>query len=334
MKSRAELLRSAFLGPDLEIGVPWDELKQPVRDRWEAALKAVQRVPTKVKVRWTVTAEDAAKMMQHIKAGICDAYSAWDDLGENYKEDFIKTFEKLLPRLAAHAVIDVPAGVPSVEELDSIANDAWEDAAAKTTNNRERQHAMLSAIRDRILAGLAAETTTGAVLASEDEVEALARVLHDAYAISRHNEGLGEPRLWADIEPSLKAARINQARAAIAHMRKRPEGLPTREQAEAKWEEVDRTPSHRGDKWRAFYDWILPLLPETATQPEIPNGLPTREELVVMVDDACRDGGDSRHIADAILAALTPYLRDPVGKPELDVTAEEYADWKLQLEGE
>lgn len=243
------------------------------RDHLRAELASLrERDSVPVKVRWTVTAEDAAKMMQHIKAGICDAYSAWDDLGENYKEDFIKTFEKLLPRLAAHSVIDVPAGVPSVPELGEIARRAnLEDSSPGYWNT------VATAIRDRILAGLA-QPSSNAGQFDADEVEALAWVI---YGVRHHGWKWEQAKEWS----------LAQARAAIAHMRKRPEGLPTREQLAQIYN-------------RAYYD-------------SAPEKCRVNWESI---PEACRE--DMVRGIDAILTELAPFLRDPVGW-KLDVTAQQ-----------
>lgn len=79
-------------------------------------------------------------------------------------------------QLAAHAVIDVPAGVPSVPELALLGRNAYQEKLGfgKFGSYKEMSAeaqmgdgAMATAIRDRILAGLAAETTTGAALEGE-----------------------------------------------------------------------------------------------------------------------------------------------------------------------
>lgn len=67
-------------------------------------------------------------------------------------------------QLAAHAVIDVPAGVPSVEELIGVARNARPDYAIDS--------AQVVAIRDAVLAGRA-QPSSNAVQLPADEVEAL-----------------------------------------------------------------------------------------------------------------------------------------------------------------
>lgn len=111
--------------------------------------------------------------------------------------------------------VPVPAGVPSVVELVKIAQDTY----CWRAKGECEWTPVVTAIRDRILAGLAAEMTTGealgAVLASEDEVEALARVLRETHA-----KTCGKvPDAY-----ELDGFRNDAIFAAIAHMRQRPEG--------------------------------------------------------------------------------------------------------------
>lgn len=227
-----------------------------------------QRASVPVKVRVSCSDDDLKnewlRLSKEIGGYQCPELQDWCHEGLMRYRDY----------LASHAVIDAPAGVPSVEKLHDIGEKAYYRAEFGDTN-RSR----VVAIRDAILAGLAAEMTTGealgGVLASEDEVEALARVLCDNW---KNDAGEGIHNGTYD-RGHCREEWNNTARAAIAHSRKRPEGLPTRD---------DIANIIRGEAK------VIPL-----DAPMI-----TRK-------------------ADAILDAFTPYLRDPVGKPELDVTAEE-----------
>lgn len=196
-----------------------------------AALRDRDSVP--VKVRWDVSDD-------HIKMAV--------ELGTFIRLDLDKVAH-LREVFAAHAVIDVPAGVPSVPVYGGW---HFEDGYKIVTNG---------------------QPSSNAGQFDADEVEALARVL---YNVKHHG--------WT--WDKAKAHCVEQARAAIAHMRKRPEGLPTAD--------LLKTIAI------AFYQY---------------SGV---AEMVLDKHDEARFG--------RILAALTPYLGDPVGKPELDVTAVEAMD--------
>lgn len=107
---------------------------------------------------------------------------------------------------------------------------------------------------------------------SADEVETLARVLRAQY--------WGEDRWDGEILNANKEDWLGVARAAIAHTRKRPEGLPTAE-------EIGRVSYWSQSPGSPDWDWSV--------------------------------------TGNAILSALAPWLREPVGW-ELDVTAEEMYD--------
>lgn len=165
---------------------------------------------------------------------------------------------------------------------------------------------------------------TDAALASEDEVEALARVMWQAGM-----RLIGDPPddwTWEDAEQDAYRA---EARAAIAHLRKRPEGLPIRcifcshesLTLAGLREHSAQCKSH--PLWRE---------PESA---ERPKGLPTARDLAILSHKAKLKVGYASHSyerlsdfyiksldvgAEAILSALAPWLRDPVGW-ELDVMA-------------
>lgn len=216
----------------------------------------------------------------------------------------------------AAAVIDVPAGVPSVEELVEI--------ALGTSEPHGVSHRQVAAIRDAVLAGLAQPSSNAVQF---DEVEALARVLREAYA--KHDGDAPEvyPILGFRIE----------ARAAIAHMRKRPEDreylavddLPTRSEMEREYRLIrDVHSGNYNNALVALHDWIAPRLPEHMRKR--PEGLPTADLLKTIAIAFYQYSGVAEMVLDKhdearfgrILAALTPYLRDPVGW-ELDLQPHE-----------
>lgn len=111
------------------------ELEAMKSERYNA-LRQRDTVPAKV--RWGVTAANVYNTFQIERAaGRVKFWSEW-----------------VMDYLAAHAVIDVPAGVPSVEELDAIADEAYSAAAKQSSSAKVRQTAMLTAIRDEVLRGM------------------------------------------------------------------------------------------------------------------------------------------------------------------------------------
>ena len=92
-------------------------LSEVVGLRQELKQARAERRTRPAKVRFDCTAEDAAKEMQCMKHVIRNVYCEWDDLGENYKDDFRKAFDMFLPFLASRAVIEVPADVPSAVDI-------------------------------------------------------------------------------------------------------------------------------------------------------------------------------------------------------------------------
>lgn len=116
--------------------------------------------------------------------------------------------------------------------------------------------------------------------------------------------------------------------------------VPTRAEAEAKYREVhsDRSLTNITD-WHRLWDWLLPFLPTGR-----PDGMPSSNELAKIWWAAFQKSSDEKmpwpnvsaderdlrvwdtDAAEAILTALSPWLRTPTGW-ELDVTAEQFARW-------
>ncbi len=197
--------------------------------------------------------------------------------------------QEFMDYLAKHAVIDV-AGVPSVEELDQIGAKAFTKEGAAEGTPRSCRLTSIAAIRDAVLAGVAAERQaipeTGTTyrrnpandgfvdMPTPAQVEALARALHDAD--ESHSKRY---YTWESRAESIHEDYKVTARAAIAHLSRRPEGLPTAEELAEIVHEVIMNPSLKS-----------PVSP---------------------------------HIVEAILTALRPWLRDPVGWELDDVDAVE-----------
>ena len=192
-----------------------------------------------------------------------------------YIADALDELDDLRSQLAAlreRDAVPVSAGVPSVEELVEI--------ALGTSEPHGVSHRQVAAIRDRILAGLAQPSSKSGQF-DADEVEALARVLCAAYcAVNKYGKE------WESQSSAGRDHYMAEARAAIAHIRKRPEGLPTALMLA-----------------QSAFAAIRPTDSDGPYQPK-----PETDRWVA--------------IADHILAALAPYLRDPVGW-ELDVTWQE-----------
>lgn len=276
---------------------------------YEEAL-AARPQPVKVKVRW-----DTEKVI---------AYA------NNYRGLTENDIEALLDYLAAHAVIDAPAGVPTLEELDTIANDSWEAACVETTDNKKRQHAMLSAIRDAVLAGVREENNKVNELLSDawqqlEELGVVPNSLADTPA-SQTVTMIGKPLTTDTFGPTDGCAVREPTPEQVEGLARVLESAYAPE-LETQWDEVTESIKHRRrNQARAAFAHI---------QPERPKGLPTRDEMAQIIYRAgwCQsyvwddnDGGSERKQiydeAEAILAALASWLRDPVGW-ELDVTAEE-----------
>lgn len=113
--------------------------------------------------------------------------------------------EEALPVFAAHAVIDVPAGVPSSYELDRIGKAAVE--SWNPTDEKPKMERYATAIRNAVLASQPAPHEPTAA-----EVEALARVLYQ-----HSSNGL----TWVQSRSNF----LRIARAAFAH-------IPSRSNAE------------------------------------------------------------------------------------------------------
>ena len=96
---------------------------------------------------------------------------------------------------------------------------------------------------------------------------------------------------------------------------------PTRAEAEAKIEELyARSGTTYQEDAMALIDWLLPQLPDERAE------MPSVEDIAKIIrgnaDSIPLDAPMIARKADAILTALRPWLRTPVGW-ELDVTAEE-----------
>lgn len=193
-------------------------------------LDRAERASVPVKVRFEVTEKDM-RAVWHESGGI-------DDL-----------MRKIKDYLAAHAVIDAPASVPSVAP-------------------------------------------------TADQVEALARVLHVAWN--------GDKYEWDDLGNDIQEHHRIIARAAIAHLSKRPEGLPTAE-------EIKYLPG----KPHVFNNELLIAAYKA---------LKTRHALE-WGDETNKDGWQRvlDVVRNATYETLRPWLRDP-GGCELDVTAIEIAN--------
>lgn len=245
-----------------------------------------QLVP--LKVRWDVTAEEALRVYAIAGKSIGGMQAAMD-------------------YLAAHAVIDAPAGVPTLEELAKIgiatAPNYWSEWASMNSLGRERMTGFAAAIRDAVLAGVREENnkvnellsdawqqleelgvvpnslidepapqTVSTAQPTPEQVEALARVLHATWTKSR-----GLKSRWEDYDDGYQDSYLAEARAAFAHIQpERPKGLPSADQFNTHFASIDR-------------------------------GLFEHEVIELIYD------------------FLAPWLRDPVGW-ELDVTSEEMYD--------
>ena len=187
---------------------------------------AARPQPVKVKVRWDVTAEEV-----------------WSEYLKSGESDKTALVDWILPYLAAHAVIDAPAGVPTLEELAKIgiatAPNYWSEWASMNSLGRERMTGFASAIRDAVLGGVRAENNKVNELLSDawqqleelgvvprsladtpalqpatdwtdDQIEALARSLRDAHA-----KFFNEPNTNCYSLSGFMA----QARAAVEFMR-------------------------------------------------------------------------------------------------------------------
>lgn len=142
--------------------------------------------------------------------------------------------QEFMDYLAKHAVIDV-AGVPSVEELDQIGAKAFTKEGAAEGTPRSCRLTSIAAIRDAVLAGVAAERQaipeTGTTyrrnpandgfvdMPTAAQVEALAKVLHDAD--ESHSKRY---YTWESRAESIHEDYKVTARAAFAHIGAVPVG--------------------------------------------------------------------------------------------------------------
>lgn len=199
-----------------------------------AALRQRDAVP--VKVRFDVT---AALVEEVFSAGDWAEYS----------------WQAVMDYIAAHAVIDAPAGVPSVDELMRIGEWAYENTGADCCEGRRNRAA---AIRDAVLVGVAGEResvndelkkTNACFAARNEELALIAEILK----VDR-----------ADIVDEIHRLKTVALKCEVGHIcapSQMPVWLgPTRAQAEAKWEEC----KDLWDSGQEYSDWLLPLLPESA----------------------------------------------------------------------
>ena len=164
----------------------------------KAESELAARQPMPVKVHWSVTAEQA--------------FQAWVDSGKAG----VESCKVIMDYLAAHAVIDVPTGVPSTEELGKLAYDTMYPTPslnwnAETKAKRDNWIRTATAIRNATLAGMATLAWT------DDQIEALARVLHEAYT-----KTVSWQTCWNELNAAARLSRIDQARAAVEFMRVGP----------------------------------------------------------------------------------------------------------------
>lgn len=156
-----------------------------------------------VRVRFDVTAEDLAAKIHHALHG------GWPELSQETdktKAVWIDTAKIAMDYLAAHAVIDVPPGVPTYRELREIGVNAY---LSHDSAKRENAGCMVdpmgsaaAAIRDAVLAGIQRREWT------EQDVEELAGIL-------RREAGWTDTE-WEESSLALKEALRKQARAALA----------------------------------------------------------------------------------------------------------------------
>jgi hypothetical protein len=198
-----------------------DEIKQlklengnlpEIRAKFEKDFAAVLRRAEKAE------AELAARQSAPVKVRLPSVEVVNGHLIENnWSTTTDKCMEEALRFAAAHAVIDVLPGVPSVEELMEIGDDAYRKSEGGEHGSWYKARA--TAIRDAVIAGLAAKTqalTEREAEPTDAQVEELARVLCHA-----DNENEGET-FWHNCVEVVRESYRREARAAIAHMKPLP----------------------------------------------------------------------------------------------------------------
>ncbi len=299
-----------------------------------ADLAALRQPGARVPVMWDVTPEE---------------FGEWIDQAihesDAHDTDLLHSYNEILQRLAAHAAIDVPPGVPSVKELARIGYDAAESVDIfhqplywyrLPEANQEQNVKRATAIRDRIVAALAPRQ-----LPSREEV---ARVLNAAW---RKHRGYSEREKSSDPLPSEWFAEADAVLALFAGCAPATTPEPTDAQVESlarvlcaayhednepqkTWVEIGPDfQDHYLREARAAFAHI-----GAVPEPEAPKGLPTAEELARALWSAlyglypkmkpydyisALEQGVVKGAADAILTALRPWLHTPVGAT-LDVS--------------
>jgi len=215
-------------------------------------------------------------------------YDAWrasehrvmETLDENNRLD--RELDEARKRIAE---MESPIRVPfSDEQIERMARAFWDRYAPFDASSEDAIRAALAAGGLEPCVVPEYEPDGVALMPSDDEVEKLARAIWKSYENLYCRSGVH----MVPFEEN-RAAWFTQARAAIAHLATRPEGLPTAEELAEIVHEVIMNPSLKS-----------PVSP---------------------------------HIVEAILAALRPWLRDPVGF-ELDVTADEMSKEVNRLHAE
>lgn len=268
-------------------------------ERAEVKLRERDSVP--VKVRWDVSDEDIAGAM-------FGGYYAELITEKEGMREWLRAAKAGRDYLAAHAVIDAPAGVPSVEELGILARDTfarhmmdWDDVA--------------HAIRHAVLAGVADEQGERKCLGcgayyigkfctycnpapvwTDAEIEKLARALRAAFCgADEWDVANGASKGWWD----------RVSRAAIEYMRvARPDPTITMIGKTLTADDFD----------------------ESAGTAKQPDGLPDLDEIDGIRDFELQQIYHSAHpgttiygdgliaVRKAILTALRPWLREPTAK--------------------
>lgn len=250
-----------------------------------AELLAARPQPVKVKVRFACGVGDVMRHLNRAGASSSDV-------------------SRTMNYLAAHAVIDAPAGVPTLEELAKIgiatAPNYWSEWASMNSLGRERMTGFAAAIRDAVLAGV------------REENNKVNELLSDAW---QQLEELGVvPNSLID-EPAPQTVSTAQ---------------PTPEQVEALARVLRTAPGGWKDALDKTWDQVKDMYLDQARaafahiQPERPKGLPSADQFNTHF--ASIDRGLFEHdVIELIYDFLAPWLRDPVGW-ELDVTSEEMYD--------
>jgi hypothetical protein len=205
-------------------------------------LLAARPQPVKAKVRWGVTHDGNGN------------WSLRDHDGQELISGFTQeALEHIADLHNTHAVIDAPAGVPSVRDLREIGIREYlaHPHAAKENAGciHDPMEAAATAIRDAVLAGVQSQQTVREP--TPEQVEALARVLYSEYAnmnLDDKNQLINS--LWAKV-----------ARAAFAHIQQpaRPKGLPSAEELDRVWVEKYDLPSFLAYATHAI-DYLAPYL--------------------------------------------------------------------------